>query len=681
MTEKTKSPEGVGLDIGTMNIVAARRGPSGVVTTRMRDVFIDLPPGAKKMLKLSNTSFVERADDVLILGDAALEMANVFGRDPRRPLADGIVSPKETESLEVLGLLVKSVLGAPAVPNERCYFSVPAVPVDRPDKNIVYHKGVFEKIVRECGYDARFGNEAMAIIYSQTSADGFSGIALSFGSGMVNCLAGDTSVVLLDGTTPTIKELADSWTGEPFYVFSCRPDGQIVPGRAHHPRKTGTRPVLRVHLDDGGYVDLTEDHQVLRRDGFYVEAGKLVSGDSLMPLYTCPYAVTKRRQYQRVKNNRTGKWKYVHRLVAETVIGRKLRQEEVVHHVNFDGLDNRPDNLDVMLKTVHTALHTDLAGGSRLRTAGKTYEELFGVEEATRLRNRIACAQADPEVRTLMSAGARRGAETIRKIRTGKTFKDIFGEPKAGQIRAKLSEAKRGKTLTEIVGDEEQALEIRTRRSVSMKGKAGKYIRTPEIRERISKSLCERTAATNHKVVSVERLGSVDVYDLTVDEHHNFGLACGVFVHNCALAINTVEALTFSVARGGDWIDAGAAGAIGQTPARMCALKEGGIDLTKPVGREQEALAFYYKEAINYALDQIEAKFREIKDKFSLTKPIPMIVSGGTSLAGGFMDFYTSVFEARRKKFPIPISAIRHATDPLNAVAHGLLVQALQEDE
>src|SRR5213079_36472 len=37
----------------------------------------------------------------------------------------------------------------------------------------------------------------------------------------------------------------------------------------------------------------------------------------------------------------------------------------------------------------------------------------------------------------------------------------------------------------------------------------------------------------NHRVVSVRHLaGTADVYDITVDEHHNFLLASGVFVHN-----------------------------------------------------------------------------------------------------------------------------------------------------
>jgi hypothetical protein len=324
---------GVGLDIGTMNIVAARKRENKVETTRVRDAFLDVPVSAKKMLKLSQVPYVERDEELLLVGDTALDMANIFGREIRRPLQDGLISPSEIDSVEVLGFLLQSVVGPPAEEKEYIYYSIPAAPLDQPDRDVVYHKGIFYNVLAELGFNPVASNEAMAIIYSECAREAFTGLAFSFGSGMTNV----------------------------------------------------------------------------------------------------------------------------------------------------------------------------------------------------------------------------------------------------------------------------------------------------------------------------------------------------------AMAFNTLECLTFSMARGGDWIDKGASKNLGSTAARLCTIKESGFNLMNPTSREQEALAFYYRELIEYSLKNVVGEFVKIRDKFAINKPMPIIISGGTSLAEGFLPFFQEVFERHRKKFPIEISEIRVAEDQLNAVAKGLLVQAMQE--
>lgn len=325
---------GIGIDIGTMGIISARRTPTnGIETRRMRNAFLDLDPSARKMLKLSGANFIERPDELLIVGDEALAVANVFGKEARRPLQAGLLAAGEIDALEVLALMIKSVLGPPTVKNEVCYFCVPAAPVNAPGTDVIYHKGVLDRIVTECGYDAYAANEAMSILFSETAAEGFSGLSISFGSGMANC----------------------------------------------------------------------------------------------------------------------------------------------------------------------------------------------------------------------------------------------------------------------------------------------------------------------------------------------------------ALAISSLEGLSFSIQGCGDWIDQGAARAVGSTAARMCAIKESGFSLLDPHGREEEALSLYYKSMIENCLDNVSQQFQLVKGKFAVPKPIPLVIAGGTSMAGGFKEFFEQVFNKKRRKFPIEITEIRQARDPMNAVAQGLLLLAQQE--
>lgn len=46
-----------------------------------------------------------------------------------------------------------------------------------------------------------------------------------------------------------------------------------------------------------------------------------------------------------------------HRIVMEKKLGRYLTTDEVVHHINHNGLDNRIENLQLMTRSEHTKLH------------------------------------------------------------------------------------------------------------------------------------------------------------------------------------------------------------------------------------------------------------------------------------------------------------------------------------
>lgn len=186
MASKEIFQPGVGLDIGTMNIVSSRRMGTKMVTNKIRDAFVDLSPDKKRFLKISNTSYVEFGGRLLVLGDSALDVANLFNEDIKRPMSGGILSAGELDAQQIIGLLIKEVLGEPKVEKEKCAFSVPAPAIDVPGSDVVYHQTILKKILDELGYTPIASNEAQAIILSECVEENFSGLGISYGAGMTN---------------------------------------------------------------------------------------------------------------------------------------------------------------------------------------------------------------------------------------------------------------------------------------------------------------------------------------------------------------------------------------------------------------------------------------------------------------------------------------------------------------
>ena len=48
---------------------------------------------------------------------------------------------------------------------------------------------------------------------------------------------------------------------------------------------------------------------------------------------------------------------YIHRIIAEWVVGRKIQKGEVVHHLDGNKKNNNPDNLQVMSASSHARMH------------------------------------------------------------------------------------------------------------------------------------------------------------------------------------------------------------------------------------------------------------------------------------------------------------------------------------
>ncbi len=176
-----------GLDIGTMNIICAEKDQEDIVFTQQRNAFMDLDSNdlTKNMLDTTKVLYIETENGISLIGEDAFKFATIFEKDARRPMTQGIISPKEKEAIPIMKLIVERVLGQPQKQNEVLYISTPANPIDT-DLNVLYHKKTMEALTKGLKYETHVIDEGLAVIYSELSDYDFTGIGISVGAGMTN---------------------------------------------------------------------------------------------------------------------------------------------------------------------------------------------------------------------------------------------------------------------------------------------------------------------------------------------------------------------------------------------------------------------------------------------------------------------------------------------------------------
>ena len=114
------------------------------------------------------------------------------------------------------------------------------------------------------------------------------------------CVAGDTKIATPFGFV-TIQELAEK-RGEDRFLVYCYDfqKNDYTLGWAFNPRLVKEEETVTITLDNGTTFTATHDHRVLKRDGTWINAGKLTYGDELMPFYrkTANQSLSKQRHSQ-----------------------------------------------------------------------------------------------------------------------------------------------------------------------------------------------------------------------------------------------------------------------------------------------------------------------------------------------------------------------------------------------
>ena len=199
----TSFESGRGLDVGTANLASAIQDHDGNVMIKIqRNAFIDIEADqyTKSMLTKLNVQYVAINNKMVVIGDPAFELANILNRETRRPMKGGVISPNEADAMPIEKILLENLLGSPNYQNEKCYYSVPADPIDA-DFNVVYHKGVFGGMLSKIGFDPKPLLEGHAVVFAELAEDDFTGIGISCGGGMFNICVSYKSIPALSFST------------------------------------------------------------------------------------------------------------------------------------------------------------------------------------------------------------------------------------------------------------------------------------------------------------------------------------------------------------------------------------------------------------------------------------------------------------------------------------------------
>lgn len=153
----------------------------------------------------------------------------------------------------------------------------------------------------------------------------------------------------------------------------------------------------------------------------------------------------------------------------------------------------------------------------------------------------------------------------------------------------------------------------------------------------------------------------------------------GSGMSNCCFAYKKLPLISFSVAKGGDYIDQEASKVAGLDVSAMTRFKETKLNLNNIdySDMRQAALDIFYQNLIEHALTNTINKFNQLTTK--IESSIEIIIAGGTSMVPGFLDKFKQILGTL--EVPFTIKNVRMAKNPFYAVSNGCLIKALSTEK
>jgi DNA gyrase subunit A len=400
---------------------------------------------------------------------------------------------------------------------------------------------------------------------------------LVHGQGNFGCFTADTKVALADGRNLSFSELiGEQKEGKRNFTFTME-GNEIKIAEIKNPRKTRENAeIMKVILDNGEEIKCTLSHKFMLKDGSYKEAKDLASGDSLMPLY---FRLSTKDDdsntigYKMISQPKDGLWNFVHILADEWNVKNGIYSKQIGrirHHVDFNKLNNNPDNIRRMNWKEHWKTHYDftsqkhkidpeyrnkLAEGRDKFWGDPKNRESYSKRMTKRnlknwkrddYRQQMTLTLSEVNKKYLKEHPERieeirkTASITMKKLWTVPEYKRLFHDIISESNKKKKNNLTGKKKFLNIcdyliknnLGITRENYEKARKDIFSIKSFTGwdlgikKYFQN-------NKELILLELNGNHKVVGIEFLNEfADVYDITIDGTHNFALASGVFVHN-----------------------------------------------------------------------------------------------------------------------------------------------------
>lgn len=162
--------------------------------------------------------------------------------------------------------------------------------------------------------------------------------------------------------------------------------------------------------------------------------------------------------------------------------------------------------------------------------------------------------------------------------------------------------------------------------------------------------------------------------ELDTNDYTGIGISCGAGMTNICVMLNGEPTVVFSTTKSGDWVDRMSAVATGEPDSVIQAEKEaGGFKIGEPNDSPiLAAVSAYYERLIDYTTKQLSVALTGHKMLPKFKDPLTIVIAGGTSQANGYIEQFTK--KLNDNNFPLAVKEIRHAKDPLHAVAKGCLI-------